>query len=111
MLVYPPTLSGFLSHLCGEEAVRESLLSTEEFLSHLCGEEVIAKTLLTTKAGKNLLLAASELPPTQKAAFDNIMKIATKLASSSGSKKGRDTAERVAGTRVSEQDSKSLQSF
>lgn len=75
------------------------------------GVAFIAKTLFTTKAGKNLLLAASELPPTQKAAFDNIMKIATKLASSSGSKKGRDTAERVAGTKVTEQDSKSLQSF
>lgn len=71
----------------------------------------LAKALLTTRAGKNLLLAASDLPPTQKAAFDNIMKIATKLASSSGSKKGRDTAERVAGTKVTEQDSKSLQSF
>lgn len=75
------------------------------------GIAFLAKTLLTTKAGKNLLLAASELPPTQKAAFDNIMKIATKLASSSGSRKGRDTAEKVAGTKVSEQDSKSLQSF
>ena len=75
------------------------------------GIAFLAKTLLTTRAGKNLLLAASELPPTQKAAFDNIMKIATKLASSSGSKKGRDTAERVAGTKVTEQDSKSLQSF
>lgn len=75
------------------------------------GIAYLAKTLLTTKAGKNLLLAASELPPTQKAAFDNIMKIATKLASSSGSRKGRDTAEKVAGTKVSEQDSKSLQSF
>ena len=75
------------------------------------GVAFIAKTLLTTKAGKNLLLAASELPPTQKAAFDNIMKIATKLASSSGSRKGRDTAEKVAGTKVSEKDSASLSSF
>ncbi|MDP4545831.1 hypothetical protein Q8P09_12175 [Psychrobacter faecalis] len=75
------------------------------------GIAFLAKTLLTTKAGKNLLLAASELPPTQKAAFDNIMKIATKLASSSGSRKGRDTAEKVAGTKVSEKDSASLSSF
>lgn len=75
------------------------------------GVAYLAKTLLTTKAGKNLLLAASELPPTQKAAFDNIMKIATKLASSSGSRKGRDTAEKVAGTKVSEKDSASLSSF
>lgn len=75
------------------------------------GIAFIAKTLFTTKAGKNLLLAASELPPTQKAAFDNIMKIATKLASSSGSKKGRDTAERVAGTKVSDKDSAALTSF
>lgn len=75
------------------------------------GLTALTKALLTTRAGKNLLLAASELPPTQKAAFDNIMKIATKLASSSGSRKGRDTAEKVAGTKVSEQDSKSLQSF
>lgn len=75
------------------------------------GVAFLAKTLLTTKAGKNLLLAASELPPTQKAAFDNIMKIATKLASSSGSRKGRDTAEKVAGTKVSEKDSASLSSF
>ena len=75
------------------------------------GVAFIAKTLLTTKAGKNLLLAANELPPTQKAAFDNIMKIATKLASSSASKKGRETADKIAGTKVSEQDSKSLSSF
>lgn len=72
---------------------------------------LLARTLFTTKAGKNLLLAADNLPPSQQAAFDNIMKIATKLASSSGSRKGRDTAEKVAGTKVSEQDGKSLQSF
>lgn len=75
------------------------------------GVTFIAKTLLTTKAGKNLLLAANELPPTQKAAFDNIMKIATKLASSSGSRKGRDTAEKVAGTKINDKDSAALTSF
>lgn len=72
---------------------------------------LLARTLFTTKAGKNLLLAASELPPTQKAAFDNIMKIATKLASSSGSRKGRDTAEKVAGTKINDKDSAALTSF
>lgn len=72
---------------------------------------LLARTLFTTKAGKNLLLAADNLPPSQQVALDNIMKIATKLASSSGSRKGRDTAEKVAGTKVSEQDGKSLQSF
>lgn len=72
---------------------------------------LLARTLFTTKAGKNLLLAANELPPTQKAAFDNIMKIATKLASSSGSRKGRDTAEKVAGTKINDKDSAALTSF
>ena len=72
---------------------------------------LLARTLFTTKAGKNLLLAADNLPPSQQVALDNIMKIATKLASSSGSKQGRETAERVAGTKVSDKESESLTAF
>lgn len=72
---------------------------------------LLARTLFTTKAGKNLLLAADNLPPSQQVALDNIMKIATKLASSSGSRKGRDTAEKVAGTKVSDKESESLTAF
>ena len=72
---------------------------------------LLARTLFTTKAGKNLLLAADNLPPSQQVALDNIMKIATKLASSSGSRKGRDTAEKVAGTKINDKDSAALTSF
>lgn len=72
---------------------------------------LLARTLFTTKAGKNLLLAADNLPPSQQVALDNIMKIATKLASSSGSRKGRDTAEKVAGTKTNDKDSAALTSF
>ena len=72
---------------------------------------LLARTLFTSKAGKNLLLAADNLPPSQQVALDNIMKMATKLAATSGSKQGRETAERVAGTKVSDKDSESLTAF
>lgn len=43
----------------------------------------IAKSLFTTKAGKRMLLAASELPP-NAAALDNILKNAQKMAGATG---------------------------
>lgn len=76
---------------------------------------LLAKTLLTTKAGKNLLLAANKLPAGQQSALDNILKSAVKISAATGEKvgekKGDEVAKRVAGTKVDEQDSKSLQSF
>lgn len=66
------------------------------------GIAVIAKTLLNTRAGKNLLLAANKLPADKQAALDNILKNAQKLAASAGGKKGRENADRVAGTRIRE---------
>ncbi len=67
----------------------------------------IAKTLLTTRAGKNLLLAANKLPESQQAALDNILKAAAKISAAAGSK----TADAVAGTKVSDENSASLTSF
>lgn len=70
----------------------------------VAGAAAITKTLFTTKAGKNLLLAADKLPSNQQAALDNIMKAAAKLAASTASKQGRETASKVAGTKVREND-------
>ena len=75
------------------------------------GLSVFAKAMLTTRAGKNLLLAANKLPETQQAALDNILMNAAKVAAANGAKSGQEVSNSVAGTKVSEQDSKSLQSF
>ncbi|MGP4715266.1 hypothetical protein ACTXGL_01325 [Psychrobacter sp. T6-6] len=71
------------------------------------GAAAIAKTLLTTRAGKNLLLAANKLPESQQAALDNILKAAAKITAAAGAK----TADAVASTKVSDENSASLTSF
>lgn len=71
------------------------------------GMSAFAKSMLTTRAGKNLLLAANKLPEAQQAALDNLLKSAAKVSAATGA----NAADTVAGTKVSEQDSKSLQSF
>ena len=75
------------------------------------GLSLFARSMLTTRAGKNLLLAANKLPETQQAALDNILMNAAKVAAANGAKTGQEVSNSVAGTKVSEQDSKSLQSF
>lgn len=71
------------------------------------GMSAFAKSMLTTRAGKNLLLAANKLPEAQQAALDNLLKSAAKVSAAAGAK----TADTVAGTKVSEENSASLTSF
>jgi len=75
------------------------------------GVALLARTLLTTKAGKNLLLAADKLPSNKQAAMDNLLKMAAKASAAAGTKTGQEVSNKVAGTKVNEQDSKSLTSF
>lgn len=71
------------------------------------GMSLFAKSMLTTRAGKNLLLAANKLPESQQAALDNLLKSAAKVSAAAGAK----TADAVAGTKVSDENSASLTSF
>lgn len=71
------------------------------------GMSAFAKSMLTTRAGKNLLLAANKLPEAQQAALDNLLKSAAKVSAAAGAK----TADTVAGTKVSDENSASLTSF
>ena len=75
------------------------------------GISLFAKSMLTTRAGKNLLLAANKLPNAQQAALDNILQSAAKITSNASSKTGQEVADKVAGTKVSDDDSKALTSF
>ena len=77
----------------------------------IVGGSVFAKSMLTTRAGKNLLLAANKLPEAQQAALDNILMNAAKVAAASGGKTGQEVANKVAGTKVSDDNSKALTSF
>ena len=71
------------------------------------GLSLFAKSMLTTRAGKNLLLAANKLPESQQAAMDRILMNAAKVSAAAGAK----TADAVAGTKVSDENSASLTSF
>lgn len=71
------------------------------------GMSLFAKSMLTTRAGKNLLLAANKLPDAQQAALDNILQSAAKVSAATGAQ----TANAVAGTKVSDNDKGSLTSF
>lgn len=75
------------------------------------GLSVFAKSMLTTRAGKNLLLAANKLPETQQAALDNILMNAAKVSAANGAKTGQEVSNSVAGTKVSDDNSKALTSF
>lgn len=75
------------------------------------GLSLFARSMLTTRAGKNLLLAANKLPETQQAALDNILMNAAKVAAANGAKTGQEVSNSVAGTKVSDDNSKSLTSF
>lgn len=75
------------------------------------GLAFFAKTLLTTRAGKNLLLAANQLPAGQQAALDNILKSAAKITAASASKAGQEKGSKVAQTKVAEDDKVLIPSF
>lgn len=75
------------------------------------GLSLFARSMLTTRAGKNLLLAANKLPETQQAALDNILMNAAKVAAANGAKSGQEVSNSVAGTKVSDGNSKALTSF
>ena len=75
------------------------------------GLSLFARSMLTTRAGKNLLLAANKLPETQQAALDNILMNAAKVSAANGAKTGQEVSNNVAGTKVSEDNSKALTSF
>lgn len=75
------------------------------------GLSLFARSMLTTRAGKNLLLAANKLPETQQAALDNILMNAAKVAAANGAKTGQEVSNSVTGTKVSDDNSKSLTSF
>lgn len=64
----------------------------------------LTKLLFTTNTGKNLLLAANKLPPTQQAALDNIIKTASRLAAAAGSKTGKEQGSQAASKRIREDD-------
>lgn len=75
------------------------------------GLSLFARSMLTTRAGKNILLAANKLPETQQAALDNILMNAAKVSAANGAKTGQEVSNSVAGTKVSEDNSKALTSF
>ena len=75
------------------------------------GLSLFARSMLTTRAGKNLLLAANKLPETQQAALDNILMNAAKVSAANGAKTGQEVSNSVAGTKVSDDNSKALTSF
>lgn len=102
----PPTGNRVIPWLVAGTSVVDPAMAVR-----IVGGSVFAKAMLTTRAGKNLLLAANKLPETQQAALDNILMNAAKVAAANGAKTGQEVSNSVAGTKVSDDNSKALTSF